>query len=186
MTERPSGAGGPSGDRVPDVQPFNLARAYYTARRTFKHKVRDHDNASLQLRDAVKVLDPFVKSWRPTSLAHNDFYDDQLILLPDARIAVVDLEDAGPGDPMLDIGNCLAHLKWVAHSGSKRKSRANGAFYQALKTSALERFQWSPRQLALREAVCLFRVCTNTIRHPKPDWLQNLERGLSLVNQTLA
>ena len=40
--------------------------------------------------------------------------------------------------------------------------------------------------LNLREAVCIFRVCTNPIRHLAPDWPHRLEMGLSLVNDLLA
>ncbi len=166
-------------------QSLDLHRAYRAARRTFRNKIGEDTEARREFYQAVEALDPFVRSWRPTHIAHNDFYDDQMIQLADGRIALVDFEEAGPGDPMLDVGNCLAHLKWAAHFGSKRKNRANAAFYEAFKTSALERFRWEPSQLALREAVCLFRVCTNTIRHPRPNWKDNLERGLSFVNQTL-
>ena len=35
------------------------------------------------------------------------------------------------------------------------------------------------------QAVCLFRICTNTIRRPQGDWRSRLEAGLSLVNETL-
>ena len=51
--------------------------------------------------------------------------------------------------------------------------------------AALERLGWDERDLALREAVCLFRICTNTIRRPQGDWHSRLEAGLALVNETL-
>ena len=56
---------------------------------------------------------------------------------------------------------------------------------ECLGRAALERFRWSERELALREAACLFRICTYVIRHPQPDWRGKLETGLSLVNETL-
>lgn len=166
-------------------QPFDLLRAYRTARRTFRYKIGQHREARKILDQSIRVLDPFVRSWRPTHTAHNDFYDDQMIELPDGRIALVDFEEAGPGDPMLDIGNCLGHLKWSANFG-RSKRNASGKFYQAFKSAALHRFGWDPNELALREAVCLFRTCTNVIRRPKEDWRQNVVDGLSLVNETLA
>ena len=142
--------------------------------------------AAQQFNDAVTVLDPFVESWRPKQIAHNDFYDDQMLRLPDGRVALVDFEEAGPGDPMLDVGNCLAHLKWADHFNKRRKRNASGTFYDEFKTSALERFQWDPGDLAMREAVCLFRICTNTIRRPRQEWRENLAEGLLMVNRTLA
>ncbi len=170
---------------APGGQSFNLAAAYRRAKRAFTHKVRDDDAALRSLTDATRALDPFVESWQPTALAHNDFYDDQMLVLPDGRMALVDFEEAGPGDPMLDVGNFLAHLSWRARLGRQRENDATGSFRSLFRDAALERFQWSDRALALREAVCLFRVCTNTIRHPQADWRSRLVAGLSLVNETL-
>ena len=165
--------------------PFNLASAYGRAMQTFKHKVHREDAAFRSLTEAAGTLAPFVKSWQPTGLAHNDFYDDQMLVLPDGRIALVDFEEAGPGDPMLDVGNFLAHLRWRSRLGRQRENDATAAYYDLFRDAALERFRWSERELALREAVCLFRTCTNTIRHPQPDWRAKLEGGLALVNETL-
>ena len=166
-------------------RPFNLPGAYRTARRMFKNKIRYDDPAAWQFNDAVAILDPFVKSWEPNQIAHNDFYDDQMLRLPDGRVALVDFEEAGPGDPMLDVGNCLAHLKWSEHF-SRRKKNASGKFYNEFKTAAIDRFQWHPQDLEMREAVCIFRICTNTIRRPQSNWRDNLHQGLQMVNQTLA
>ena len=176
--ELPQGTGSP--------RPFNLEGAYRRARRSFRHKVRDDEDALRNLGDSVEALDPFVESWQPSGTAHNDFYDDQMLALPDGRIALVDFEEAGPGDPLLDVGNFLAHLHWASRFGRKRDAQASGEYYEAFRHGALERFRWSERDLALREAVCLFRVCTNAIRHPRTDWQDQLHAGLSLVSETLA
>ncbi len=166
-------------------RPFNLASAYRRARRSFRHNARDDSEAARSLKDATKALDPFVRDWRPGVIAHNDFYDDQMLVLRDGRIAVVDFEEAGPGDPMLDVGNFLAHLRWASHFGSSREADARGAYHQIFRSAALDRFRWSERELALREAVCLFRVCTNAIRRPRDDWHDRLEEGLALVNEVI-
>ena len=165
-------------------RPFNLAGAYRRAKRSFRHNVRG--GPSLQsLNNAIRALDPFVRSWRPSGIAHNDFYDDQMLALPDGRIALVDFEEAGPGDPMLDVGNFLAHLKWASCFRRRRRDDGNGAYHRLFRRAALERLGWSEEDLAYREAVCLFRICTNTIRRPQSDWRDRLETGLSLVNRSL-
>ena len=170
---------------IRSLQPFNLSAAYGRAKRTIRHKVDPGDAAFRNLQEATKTLDPFVKSWEPTALAHNDFYDDQMLVLPDGRMALVDFEEAGPGDPMLDVGNFLAHLRWRSSLGPMRRKDASGSYYDLFRCASLERFGWNERELALREAVCLFRICTNTIRHPQLDWRDKLEAGLTLVNRTL-
>ena len=169
----------------PKGRPFNLAGAYRRARRSFRHNARDYTEAMRNLNYATRSLDPFVRDWRPNVIAHNDFYDDQMLVLRDGRIAVVDFEEAGPGDPMLDVGNFLAHLRWASHFGRSREADARGAYHQVFRSAALDRFRWSEHELALREAVCLFRVCTNAIRRPRDDWHERLEDGLALVNETL-
>ncbi len=171
--------------RSKNGRPFNLAGAYRRAKRAFTNAVDDGDAAQHILAEAVNSLEPFVKSWRPSHLAQNDFYDDQMLVLPDGRISLVDFEEAGPGDPMLDVGNFLAHLSWGAHFRRKKEAEAQGAYRYIFRRAALERFRWDERELALREAVCLFRICTNVIRHPQADWRRRLEDGLSLVNETV-
>ena len=166
-------------------RPFNLAGAYRRAEHTFGHVLRDDEAGGRALAEATRTLRPFVESWQPTAIAHNDFYDDQMIVQPDGRVALVDLEEVGPGDPMLDVGNMLAHLRWADRFGAKRQNDASGAYYHRLREAALDRFAWDERELALREAVCTFRVCTNTVRHPKPDWQARTLAGLNLVNETL-
>ena len=168
-----------------DTRPFNLAGAYRRAKRAFIKSLDDDAEGQAILDKATRSLDPFVKSWTPTHTAHNDFYDDQMLILPDGRIALVDFEETGPGDPMLDIGNFLAHLRWAAHFGKPREARAKAAYHSIFLGASLDRMRWNSRDLALREAVCLFRVCTNAIRHPRPDWRDRLQEGLTLVNRIL-
>ena len=168
-----------------DTRPFNLAGAYRRAKRAFIKALEDDVNGQMILDEATRSLDPFVKSWAPTHTAHNDFYDDQMLILPDGRIALVDFEETGPGDPMLDIGNFLAHLRWASHFGKPRESRAKAAYHSIFHSASLDRLGWNSHDLALREAVCLFRVCTNAIRHPRPDWRIRLQKGLTLVNDIL-
>lgn len=167
--------------RDTDARPFNLSGAYLRAKRAFVN-VLDEETAQRALNDAVRVLDPFVESWRPSHIAHNDFYDDQMLLLPDGRAALVDLESVGPGDAMLDVGNFLAHLRWGAHFAGKKDAEFKASYRIIFRQAALERCGWDERELALREAVCLFRICTNAIRHPQSDWRRRLKEGLTLVN----
>ena len=166
-------------------QPFNLNSLYRRAKRILGHATGSSDEARRSLQSAARVLDPFVAAWRPSSLAHNDFYDDQMLILPDGRIALVDFEETGPGDPMLDVGNFLAHLRIQAGLGRGSAAAAADAYRGEFRRVALERFGWDERELDLREAVGLFRICTSTVRNIRPDWERRLATGLSLVNQIL-
>ena len=163
--------------------PFNLPGAYRRARGILGHSVGKHDDSWQDYRRAVEALDPFVDDWRATGTAHNDFYDDQLVIVSQGKIALVDIEGAGPGDPLLDVGNFLAHLKWS--SQVSRRGTSFGEYHDVFREEALKRFGWAESELGLREAVCLFRICTNAVRHPRADWRERLATGLSLVNEIL-
>ncbi len=166
-------------------RPFDLAGAFRRAERTFRHAL-GRDQAALELlADTTSELRPFVDSWQPTAIAHNDFYDDQMVMMADGRVALVDIDDAGPGDPQLDVGNFLAHLRWASAFDNNQQADTRGAYHDRFKQAALDRFGWSPDELVLREAVCVFRVCTNTIRRLKPNWHENTLKGLDLVSDTL-
>ena len=167
-------------------QSFDLPGAYRRARRAIAYALRGNKEALAHLRAVLRSLDPFIESWQPSGMAHNDFYDDQMLLLPDGRVALVDFEEIAMGDPLLDVGNFLAHLRWGVHFGSEGSADARSAYHGAFRHAALDRFGWSERELALREAACVFRVCTNVVRYPQPDWQERLRSGLSLVGQTLA
>lgn len=167
-------------------RPMRLDNGYRSAKRSFRHHLRESESSMSILNTAIRSLDPFVRLWQPDCTAHNDFYDDQLLLLDDGRMALVDFEEAGPGEPMLDVGNFLAHLLWSAKFASGSRAVASRRYYDDFRSAALDRFGWPARELTLREAVCLFRVCTNFIRHPQENWRDKLDTGLGLVNELLA
>jgi len=164
--------------------PLNLPGAYSRAKAIINHSVGENDDAWPEYRRSVQALDRFIDSWRPTGIAHNDFYDDQMVVLPDGKICLVDVEGAGPGEPMLDVGNFLAHQNWAFRVSER--GDGFGHYHDDFRQEGLRRFRWDEADLDLREAVCLFRICTNAVRHPRQDWRDRLTAGLSLVSQVLA
>ena len=130
------------------IHPFSLSRAYSRALSSFRHNLRDHAELTAKLNTLAESLNAFVNSWRPSVMAHNDFYDDQLLLLEDGRIALVDLEDIGPGDPLLDVGNFLAHLRWSSRSSNRDRAANSG---RTMRTCGTQRLSGSDgTRIALR------------------------------------
>ncbi len=167
------------------IPAYNLPGGYRQAKRMFRHAAQGNAEISTAIKEISGALDPFIGSWQPTGIAHNDFYDDQLIVTPDGRMALVDFEEAGPGDPLLDVGNFLAHLRWRMRLGSASKVDVAADYHRLFREASLQRFRWNARDLDLREAVCLFRLCTNFLRQPQQDWEDRLCTGLSLVKEIL-
>ena len=163
-------------------RPFDVAAGFHHTRRLLTQVLED-EGARRLLRRVADALRPFAEGWQPSSLAHNDFYDDQLLLTPAGRLVLVDFEEVGPGDPLVDVGNLLANLRWTARFGIAPE--ACDAYRQRFRSAALSRFGWEARELDLREAFALFRLCTNPLRQLHSDWPRVVETGLALVSEVL-
>ena len=135
------------------------------------------------LKLAMDTLGPFSESWEPSTLAHNDFYDDQVIITPQGQLALADYEEMGPGDPLLDVGNLLAHLRWMARFGISTEQC--DLYRRRVRMAALGRFGWDSSELDLREAYAIFRLSGNPFRQLRPNWHQATETGLTMVVEVL-
>jgi len=135
------------------------------------------------LRDISEILEPFVADWHPTTLAHNDFYDDQMFVTPDEQLVLVDYEEIGPGDPMFDVGNMLAHLRWMARFGDATDTC--GEYHRRFRSEALSRFGWDEQALATREGFALFRLASDAFRRSGHDWAGTVTNGLLLTLEAL-
>lgn len=165
-------------------QAMNVKQGYKSTHRLISHIMKGDDDALSVLESLAEVLKPFSAAWKPTALAHNDFYDDQIILTKQRELALVDFEEIGPGDPMMDIGNLLAHQGWMSRFGTARE--ACGDFRRRVRAEALTRFGWKEEDLNLREAYSLFRLSTNPFRRLSPKWKDQTVRGLRLAKEALA
>jgi aminoglycoside phosphotransferase (APT) family kinase protein len=163
-------------------RPLDLSAAFRWTDRVLSGALSDCGEHQM-LSEVTDVLGPFAEAWRPSALAHNDFYDGQIILTPDGRLALVDFEEVGPGDPMMDVGMLLAHLRWMARFDVSRQ--ACDGYRRRFRAAALDRFGWDGRELALREAFALFRLSSNPVRNLQHNWSQAVETGLGLVLETL-
>ena len=162
---------------------ISLKSSFNGPRRLFTHILQNEESGMQALEEITAALRPFVKTWKPTALAHNDFYDDQIIHTRQGTIALVDFEEIGPGDPMMDVGNMLAHLRWMSEFGSK--SRRCADYRQTARRQALDKFGWHGDDLSVREAFALFRLATNPFRKLHPQWAEVTEKGLRLATRTL-
>jgi hypothetical protein len=166
-----------------EVRPLDIRGGFLMTFRLLTHLLQEEEYPVInQLGD---ILGPFSEEWKPSAVAHNDFYDDQIIYTPDSSLVLVDFEETGPGDPLYDVGNILAHLRWMAHfSTTARENRVK--YRELLRSAALQRFGWRQHELDLREAFALFRLSANPFRRLQRDWISSVKAGLSLAIETLA
>lgn len=117
-------------------------------------------------------------SGRPTTI-HGDFYDDQ-VLVSQAGVVILDLEEVRWGDPALDVGNFLAHQsRWEDASAG-----AGGARATFLDAYAAHRPEVLPSVL-LFEAAALLKLAIGPFRRLEPDWPEGVERLLHLCERRL-
>jgi aminoglycoside phosphotransferase (APT) family kinase protein len=101
---------------------------------------------------------------------HGDFYDDQ-VLVADAGVVLLDFDAAGLGNPLLDVGNFLAHLT------ARRGERSRDIFldaYAAVRPAVTE-------DAPLFEAAALLRIGITPFRWLMPDWPDEAQRRVQLA-----
>ena len=171
-----------SGPVPTELTPRNMAGGLRRTREILSHLIEGQE-ARQTLQRVVDTLSPFVDVWQPTALAHNDFYDDQMLFTPDTgRLALVDFEETAPGDPLLDVGVMLAHLRRSVRFGGPEICET---YRREFRAAALERFGWDQRELDLREAYSLFGLSANAFHQLQGNWYETLEMGLSLAAEAL-
>jgi Ser/Thr protein kinase RdoA (MazF antagonist) len=112
---------------------------------------------------------------------HGDFYDDQ-VLLGDAGPTLLDLDEIRRGHPLLDIGNMAAHLAVGAES-DRPLARTGDTFVRA---AVAEAGIWSERDVIPFEAAGLLRLAPAPFRNLESDWVDRVERIVTLAETRLA
>jgi len=162
--------------------PLDLQGGFEMTERLLSHLLETEEARSL-LSNVTDALRSFAQTWQPSAVAHNDFYDDQMLVTPDGQLALVDFEEIGPGDPLLDVANMSAHLRWMARFGNAPE--AYDSYRRNLRSAALAHFGCDGRALDLREAYAIFRLSAGPVRQLRRNWAKKTTEGLALASQVL-
>lgn len=121
---------------------------------------------------------------RPGPTVHGDLYEGQVFVGSDGGIGLIDLEDAGPGDPLLDAANLLAHL--VLLNASRPDAARRPIAYRALlRTAVLDAFGAAESDLDWRESLCLLRLATGPFRVLSRAWPRRTEARVNAALRLL-
>ena len=116
---------------------------------------------------------------------HGDFYADQVLVFGDA-VTLLDLDNAGYGDPAADLGSFVAHSlrDTLCGMGSPREAQTAAADllagYQAHRPDVLL------RNLPTYTAAALLRLAPEAFRYRKVDWPAEMRMILGYAEQVLA
>jgi hypothetical protein len=116
----------------------------------------------------------------PSRTIHGDLYEAQVFVGPDYSLGLIDLDDAGPGDPAMDAANFSAHLVALALAVPRVRKRLMA--YRALVREAfLDRLDVPSWALAWREALSMTALATGPFRVLSPRWPDEVRRRADLA-----
>ena len=116
-------------------------------------------------------------------IVHGDLYENQ-ILVDGETLGLLDLDDLGSGDPLLDAANFSAHLLVLA--AASPAGSAILAYREDLRAAYCRHLDADPAALAWREAYCLLRLAGGPFRVLHPDWPSRMAARLSLATEVLS
>lgn len=117
-------------------------------------------------------------------IVHGDLYENQVFVDSD-RFGLLDLDDLGPGDPLLDAANFSAHLLLLGASGPPAAATIL-RYRDELRAAFGRRLDAAPADLAWREAYCILRLASGPFRVLHPDWRRRVAGRLALASEALA
>jgi Phosphotransferase enzyme family len=133
-----------------------------------------------QVARAAEAVTAGVSGWRPSAFVHGDLYDDQIFVDDGYGVGLIDLDDAGPGDPAIDAANACAHLLALAAAVPWRARRLV-AYRDLLRAAFVERLDVAPNDLAWREALGLLLLATGPFRVQSPNWQSETNHLIDLA-----
>lgn len=115
---------------------------------------------------------------RPQRTIHGDLHEAQLVLRGDRIDGVLDVDDAGPGDPVDDLANLLAHLVYRATTSHDQAiadyaTNLRRAFAGAVDEPTLE----------LTTAAALVGLATGPYRIQQTGWERTVVGQIELAEQ---
>ena len=116
-------------------------------------------------------------------IVHGDLYESQVLVDGD-RLGLLDLDDVGPGDPLLDAANFSAHLLVLGTSGPPAGATIL-RYREELRAAFCRRLDADPADLAWREAYCLLRLASGPFRVLHPEWPARMADRLTLAARAL-
>lgn len=131
------------------------------------HRRAEIERAAASLAERASAIPP-----GPT--VHGDLYEGQVFVGDRSGLGLIDLDDAGPGDPLLDAANLLAHLS-VLSASAPRARRRPLAYRALLRPLVLDGMGASEGDLAWREALCMLKLATGPFRVLSPRWPDRVE-----------
>jgi hypothetical protein len=105
----------------------------------------------------------------PARVVHGDLYEAQVFVDDDHSLGLIDLDDAGIGDPAMDAANFSAHLLALALAVPPARDRLV-AYRNLIRPAFARRLGIDPGELAWREALAMLQLASGPFRVMDAAW----------------
>jgi hypothetical protein len=120
----------------------------------------------------------------PSSIVHGDLYEAQILVGDGFELGLIDLDDVGRGDPVLDAANFCAHLLALALAVPSASDRLV-AYRRLVRSAFTTALDVPPHALAWREALCMLLLAAGPFRVLDPAWPAEIRRRAALAVRLL-
>ena len=124
-----------------------------------------------------------------SATVHGDLHEAQLIVDGGQFVGLLDIDDAGIGDPLDDYATVLAHLRFRETTAETARQRGRLGQYADLLArefaNEVAELGVEPAELGTVTAGVLVGLATGPYRIQHPDWRRDLERLLHRAEQHL-
>lgn len=117
------------------------------------------------------------------AIIHGDLHEGQLIVRGGAVVGVLDVDDAGPGDPVDDAATVIGHLRFRAGTSPDRAERLD-RYADELRDAAGARSD--TRSLDVATGAVLVGLATGPFRVQQAGWQESVSAVLDLAERHLA
>ncbi len=166
-----AGAARESGDAAPQRSTIALGLAEVRATSAFLTRLGG-DGVSARAASLLDELDRAIPIDVPLTMTHGDFHYHQ-VLVDGETISLVDFDEAGNGDPRVDVGNFIAHLRLLGvHNPetAERWAHVEAAFLEGYRREANAAALDLDTQLPWFIALGLARLAVVPFRDLMSDW----------------
>ena len=144
--------------------------------------VPDVAPAAERLRAEIQMLAQ--RDHVPPSVVHGDLYEAQIFVGDGFELGLIDLDDVGRGDPVLDAANFCAHLLALALAVPSASDRLV-AYRSLIRPAFTHELDVPPRAIAWREALCMLLLAAGPFRVLDPAWPAEIRRRVALAVRLL-
>ncbi len=120
----------------------------------------------------------------PSAVVHGDLYDGQIFVDDNFDLGLIDIDDVGPGDPILEAANSCTHLVALGMAVPSAEPSAM-AYRQLLREAFVDHLGIDPRELWWRAAVVMLGLAAGPFRVQERDWPRKVEQRVEVATQLL-